>query len=340
MATAGHSISIAFVRGAVGALDREQRSAVLAEAGIAGELLAQPAARVPARAFATLWMAVARVLDDEFFGLDARRMKPGSFALLTHAAAGQGTVERGLKQVLRGFALLLDDIDAALSITGRDACITLANRIKRDHQNRDDARRFADETLLVMIHGLLCFLAGRRVALTRLDWAHTRPAHSDEFRSMFTPLQQFEQAATTIHFDARILAAPIAVDAAALATFLRDAPQSVFLKQVAPSALAERVRRLARRSLLDRSESPALESLAATLDMAPSTLRRRLEDEGAGWQQLKDGVRRDLAIQRLADQRLTLDDVAAQLGFNDTSSFHRAFRKWTGSPPGAWRRQP
>ena len=62
-------------------------------------LLAQPTARVPAQAFARLWMAVAQALDDEFFGLDARRMKVGTFAMLCHALAGQATVGAALPAI-------------------------------------------------------------------------------------------------------------------------------------------------------------------------------------------------------------------------------------------------
>ena len=77
--------------------------------------------------------------------------------------------------------------------------------------------------------------------------------------------------------------------------------------------------------------------LSRTLDLSAATLRRRLEDEGTSWGQLKDEVRRDLALQHLVDDRLSVGEIADRLGFNDASTFYRAFRKWTGSAPGAWR---
>jgi AraC-like DNA-binding protein len=328
-----HTVSVAFVRGAVQRLDGAERRAVLQRASIAPELLAAEAARVPAAAFAALWLAVGEALDDEFFGLDSRRMKVGSFALLCHALMGQGTVERALRLALRGFSLFLDDIGVSLSVDGGEALLAIDNRIAGA-----DARCFADETLLVMVHGLLCWLAGRRVALSHLDWGHPRPAHADEYRRMFSPRISFDHAATAARFDARVLRAPTVLTPAALQAFLRHAPQSVFLKQVHQGGWAERVRRRLRRDLLQpAAEPPTLDGLARQFALSPATLRRRLDDEGAGWQALKDEVRRDLAIHRLADPRLSIEQVAVQLGFNDASSFHRAFRKWTGAAPGTYR---
>ena len=327
------SVSIAFVRSAVQALDTAGRAAVLAEAGIAAPLLAQDAARVPAQAFARLWMAVARALDDEFFGLDARRMKVGTFAMLCHALAGQPTVGAALRQALRGFGLFFDDISARLQVAGGQAVLQIDNRIRAGA----DASRFADETLLVMLHGLLCWLAGRRVPLARVDWAHAAPAHADEYRRMFGPLQRFGAPGTAALFDARVLSAATTVTPASLKAFLRDAPQSVFLKQVVSTNLGDRARRLCRSALDSGAPAPTLADLGRALGLSTATLRRRLDAEGAAWGPLKDAVRRDLALQLLAEGRLSVADIATRLGFEDASTFYRAFRKWTGSAPGAWR---
>ncbi|OYU73757.1 MAG: AraC family transcriptional regulator, partial [Burkholderiales bacterium PBB5] len=137
------TVSIAFVRSALRALDDAQRAEALAEAGIAPGLVIEPAARVPAAAFARLWMAVARLLDDEFFGLDARRMKVGTFAMLCHVLAGQATVGAALQQAVRGFGLFFDDIGASLRVAGGTATLTLSNRIAADRHDADalDARR-------------------------------------------------------------------------------------------------------------------------------------------------------------------------------------------------------
>ena len=336
---AAPTVSMVFVRSALHALSPAQCEQALTEAVIDRAGLDQADARVPAAAFARLWLTVARLLDDEFFGLDARRMKLGSFAMLCHALAGQATVGAAMHQALRGFGLFFDDIGATLRASGGVASLVIANRIGGRCLANEvaDARRFADETLLVMLHGLLCWLAGRRVPLTRADWAHPRPSHADEYRRMFSPLLRFDAAATSISFDARVLQAAVTVNPAGLKAFLRDAPQSVFLKQVAATGLSDRVRRQCRLTL-DRGDAlPTVTLLARDLGWSTATLRRRLEQEGASWGDLKREVRRDLALQHLRDGHLSVGEIAGRLGFNDASTFYRAFRQWTGSAPGAWR---
>ena len=85
------------------------------------------------------------------------------------------------------------------------------------------------------------------------------------------------------------------------------------------------------------SAPPSLEAIAAQWAMAPQTLRRHLREEGRGFQQIKDELRRDAAIACLAEPGLTLPEIAQRLGFSEASTFHRAFKKWTGVAPGEYR---
>ena len=82
---------------------------------------------------------------------------------------------------------------------------------------------------------------------------------------------------------------------------------------------------------------PTLNDVAAMLYLSPQTLRRRLATEGKSYQGVKDALRRDAAIHLLLRHDLTLEDVAQQVGFSETSTFHRAFKKWTGVTPGLYR---
>ena len=327
-AAALHTVSAAFVASAVARLAPAARRRVLTDCGIAAQDLAAPGARVAAPAFGALWLAVARELDDEFFGLDSRRMKVGSFALLCRALLSHATVGGALREAQRGFGLLLDDVRVDLLGHGVRAKLVVHNRIEPLQ-----SRRFADEALLVMLHGLLCWLAGRRIVLLAAAFAWPRPAHATEYRRMFGAHVSFDAPVTAVEFDAAVLRSRRAPTAASLREFLREAPQSVFLKQLSEPAWSERVRRRLRRG----ADWPAADVVAVEWGVAAVTLRRKLAAEGTSWQRVVDEVRHDLALRLLGDRTLSIEQVALSLGYGDARSLHRAFRKWTGAAPGAYR---
>jgi AraC-like DNA-binding protein len=327
------TVSMYFVHAALARLDDAARGRALAAAGIPESWLDAPHARVPAPAFSALWLATARELDDEFFGLDSRRMKVGSFALICQAVIGCDTLDRALRRMLRGFSLLMDDVNAELLVEGPQAELRVHNRM-----TLPDARRFADETLLVLIHGLMCWLVGRRVALIQACFCHPRPPHAEEYTRMFSQHLRFEAAHTAIHFDAALLTAPTVQTPTSLLPFLRQAPQSVFLKYKNEDSWTARVRRRLRSSLA-QAPWPVFDVVAAEFSLTPTTLRRRLEAEGSSYSGIKDQLRRDWAIAQLSDATISLEDMASQLGFHDASVFHRAFKRWTGLQPGQYRRR-
>jgi AraC-like DNA-binding protein len=325
-----NTVAMHFVAAAVNKLSPVQRSAALASAGIAEELLEAPEARVPSQCFAALWLAVGRSLDDEFFGLDRRRMKVGSFALLCHAVLHSENLDRALKHILRGFAVYLDDIVGDLTLEGPEAVVSVSNRIADPN-----SRRFADETFLVMVHGLMCWLTGKRIALATTDFAHPRPAHAPEYTVMFSQQVRFDTELTAIRFEAKLLGSPIVQNSQTLKAFLRTAPQSVFLRYRNEDSWTARVRRRLRESFGD--DFPVLEELAREFHLAPTTLRRRLEGEGNSYQGIKDQLRRDTAILKLCTTSLSVAEIGRMLGFQETSAFHRAFKKWCGVQPGQYR---
>jgi AraC-like DNA-binding protein len=100
--------------------------------------------------------------------------------------------------------------------------------------------------------------------------------------------------------------------------------------------LSSQLRRLLSR---DSARWPDLEAVAAHMHISPQTLRRHLREEGTSFQELKDQLRRDIAIYHLGRADLSLQQIAEQLGFSEPSAFHRAFKKWTGLTPGAYRAQ-
>ena len=327
------TIAICFVAAALQSVRERGLDAdeLLIKVGLSPGLLAMPQARVSARHYGQLWRLVAATLDDEFFGQDSRRMKSGSFAMLCHSVLGCKSLRQALERSLRFYGLILDDIGGTLAIEGEHARICL--------QACDAAlaaRPFAHEVLLMLLHGLACWLVGRRIPILRAEFSYAEPRYSAEYRLMYCNDLKFERPLTTIVFEAHYLDLPVVQNERSLKEFLRTAPENILVKYKNGSSLSARIRRRLRQLL--PAEVPDFETLAAELNMTAATLRRRLSEEGASYQGIKDQLRRDLAISYLSHSGRSVMDIALELGFSERSAFHRAFRKWTGASPGEFRR--
>ena len=82
---------------------------------------------------------------------------------------------------------------------------------------------------------------------------------------------------------------------------------------------------------------PSPKALAAELNTSERSLSRALKNLGTSYQEILDQVRQKIATEYLTTSDLRLDDIAALTGFSDAGNFHRAFKKWTGKPPSAFR---
>ncbi len=77
--------------------------------------------------------------------------------------------------------------------------------------------------------------------------------------------------------------------------------------------------------------------MAARLGMSAPTLRRRLLHDGMSFRAVREQLLRDEAVASLVSGRESVEQLALRLGFSEASAFHRAFRRWTGNSPGAYR---
>jgi AraC-like DNA-binding protein len=82
----------------------------------------------------------------------------------------------------------------------------------------------------------------------------------------------------------------------------------------------------------------SFEKVAHELDMPVRTLSRKLAGHGTSFRDLKDRLRAHAATKYLRDTEMTTEDIAHVLGFSDTASFRRAFRRWTRTSPKNFRR--
>ena len=225
------------------------------------------AERVSVQHYARFWRRVRRTIQDEFFLMDQRSMRPGSFAFMCSMAAQQPTVGQGLEVALQFLALVFADKRAVLRTQQSMAAVVLRE------ESAQPARAFTYFTFWMYVHGLTCWLANQRIALLSVDSRGPAPDFIDDYRVMFSDNLRFDCRQSQILFSADVLAAPIRRSSQDLQRFLRHAPNNIMVKYRDEQSLTSQIRR----SLLNSEPQdwPDAVDLAAELFMSVSTLRRR-----------------------------------------------------------------
>ena len=183
----------------------------------------------------------------------------------------------------------------------------------------------------------LSWLIGTQIELREVRIALPPPEAPTPYQHNLECPIRYGARCNGIVFDDRYLKAPIIHDEKALKDFLRNAPYHLLANTEVDSddGIVAQMRRMVGQDL--SREFPSVVEMASHLNMSVRTLRRRLKEEDTTYQAFKDQTRRDAAIQLLSRPELKINSVAALLGFDEPSAFHRSFKKWTGRTPGDYR---
>ncbi|WP_085629633.1 MULTISPECIES: AraC family transcriptional regulator [unclassified Pseudomonas] len=305
-------------------------SPLLQQLGISPELLEEPRARIAPEQFTRLIQGLWLALDDEYLGFGRAPSKPGSFAMMCHAVIHCRTLEKALNRGLLFYSLFPEA--PRLTLHREDEWV----RLSLDDSQLWDPDHFLTESLLVIWHRLGSWMIGQRIRLEQATFSYPKPAHGAEYDLLFSCPLSFSAGQSSLRFHSRYLNMPLLQDERTLKHFLERSPADLLSRPDDGNSLSSRLRRLLSQ---DSARWPDLEAVAAHLHISPQTLRRHLREEGTSFQELKDQLRRDIAIYHLGRADLSLQAIAEQLGFSEPSAFHRAFKKWTGLTPGAYRAQ-
>ena len=82
----------------------------------------------------------------------------------------------------------------------------------------------------------------------------------------------------------------------------------------------------------------ALNAVAKRLGLGARTLQRRLRDGGLAYNDIVEQVRQEVSFRHLRREDLQISEIAVRLGYSEVSAFDRAFRRWSGTSPLAFRR--
>lgn len=303
---------------------------LLEKAGIPRDLISQPRARVTQAQYSRLMVLMSRTMRDEFWGLCSHPLAPGSFASCCRILAHAPNLGEALRAGFRYFHPLLTDFTPRLRI--RDGMVFCE---LQDCVRPNDAQRYAKRVFLFFSYGLACWLIEKKIPLFAVHYLEDDSQVQTEAMRLFQAPVVYVRENMGYSFSSQWLETPILQNIQTIESYLKRSPSSMLMTYRDQSSLSERVKRLVRRDLSDPMLS--FEQVARTLNTTPQTLRRRLVAEGQGFQEIKNEMRRDVAIELLSDSELKMSEIANRLGFSELATFYRAFREWTGVTPGNFR---
>ena len=172
------------------------------------------------------------------------------------------------------------------------------------------------------------------IRLQALEYAGPAPAHAARIEALCGIAPRYGGARNAIVLRREDAELPLPMYDAHLVRLLEDQCRAQ-LKRRQVSGVAGQVRQLILGPL---GLIASIEDVAQHIAMAPRSVRRKLEEEGTSFRDIVEAERRQLAGQLLQGTQMKLDEIALQLGYGDTASFTRAFRRWFGQAPGEYRK--
>lgn len=140
----------------------------------------------------------------------------------------------------------------------------------------------------------------------------------------------FESPATELHYPVAILALAPQLANRLTRKMLQETCDRLIGKTKTSSGIAGEVYQL---MMLTPSQFPTMEQIAKQMRFTTRTLRRKLVAEDTDYVTILDDIRSSLAIEYLQSTKMSTEDIAAKIGFSDSTNFRRAFKRWTGKTP-------
>jgi AraC-like DNA-binding protein len=306
--------------------------AVLRAVGADASELADVDARIPHSLALDVWREAARRSGDDAFGIHtAELIRPGAFDVLDYATRRSATLGEGLDRLVRYHRILHDAAEVRLRVSGAHA--RLSHSLPGDPAGLP---RHVSEFILAAWTVVARQATGVDFAPLEVRFRHPEPADLEPHRRLFRSAIRFGHELNEVVLPRALLDAPLVDADPGLCSVLDRHVRELLLRLPIGTALRDRAGEAIARAL--STGAPRAASIARTLHMSQRTLQRQLRAEGTSHRQLVEALRSELALRYLAERRIAIAEVAFLLGFSEASAFHRAFKRWHGLTPAAYRR--
>lgn len=306
---------------------------LFAEAGLDASVLDDPDARYSVEGMQRLWRLATDATGTPDFGLEAARCwHPSIWHALGYAWLASTTLRDAAGRVARYGRMVTTGVVLELAESQRGAWLNSKLR-----PGQQPAVRAAQDAAMATVVRMCRFSVGEKFRPLGVRFSYPRPASTDSLSEFFQAPLQFGSETMGLELARADLDQPLPTGNAELAR-ANERVAVEYLARFDRSNLSLRVRSELLRQLPSGHASET--SVAAALNIAPRTMQRRLRAERTTYSQLVEEVRRELAAQYVRQSNLSINEITYLLGFSEPSNFSRAFKRWTGRSPSAWRGPP
>ncbi|HEX4340732.1 MAG TPA: AraC family transcriptional regulator [Polyangiaceae bacterium] len=301
--------------------------ALCAQAGVTVAALAEPDARVPyATAMRVGELALVATGDDDFglhLAMDVRDV--GNFDTATLLLMASPTVRVALERMVANQRYWGDGDRAALVPERAGVAIRwILPGATGTYARHGDECALAEVTVGVQV------MTGKPVRPRVVRFRHAKPRSLEAHVAIFGCPLEFDAMNTEAVFDDAVLDTPMQHANDVFCAIFEQQVERALGRLPAATRTSASVRAAVRGALA--GGGCTLDGTARALGVSTRTMQRRLQTEGTSFAELVDALRREMAVAYL-DRGLPIPEVASLLGYADTTAFHHAFRRWTGSSP-------
>lgn len=304
---------------------------IIAAAGFDPSLFDDPDSVVPYLEMSHLLKACVDRTGCEHFGLLlGQRGQASDLGLVGHLVQNSPDVGAALRNLI--LHLHLHDQGGVPTLAEHDGVVALGYAIYQKGVVRADAIYDASIAVALNIMRALC---GPRWRPTEVLFSHAKPADVRPYRRFFQAPLCFDACETALVFPSTWLDHPLTGSDPDLRRMLKARVEAV--EASGNGELVPRLRRILRNVLCGGTGSVG--QVSEFLSMHRRTLNRRLRAHGTTLKALAEDIRFEIARQLLEDTGVSVMEIATMLDYADRSAFTRAFKRWSGTTPAAWRSQ-
>ena len=293
--------------------------------------LTDPDLRVPETSAETAWRLATAISSDVAIGVHVAESLPrGALDLVEYALRSSASLAVGLERLVRYGRVVSDRVAMRMEADGEGLLLLVRDTGSTAlHPGRAE---FALAASLKLARES----TGQNITPLHVCFAHAAPDDESECRRFFRRNVQFSAGSNSMMLSAVDAARPMQSADEALASIVRRRLEKALAERdQSGGSLSDRVRRMMVEHLGETPLTP--DTVAKTLAVSRRTLSRRLADEGTSFRHILDNVRQEFACALLRDRGLSVADVAFFLAYSEPAAFNRAFHRWTGKTPGAFR---